>query len=228
MPTPTTPTTALTTDISFMANVNNIVSSLNDNQFIKDLDNNIKEIIHSACISDEERDRLYNAFLQQKLNLLPMAIDLSKTLLKDANGKTMLDYQIETAKLQQEQLALNKEILEFQKDKAKLDKLQTLALLHKNYGYGKATVEELGVPTNDGLLDNQIKGFEKDTFYKIQKTHLETISMMENASVAPPTWMTDVVKHCTEILTDGKLDMNTDTNGTTVIYKPDATSSNGI
>jgi hypothetical protein len=96
-------------------------------------------------------------------------------------------------------------LLEEQIKKAKLDKLAELAQIKKNYGYNNATENDLGISTNDGMVDKQIEGFDKDMIYKVVKISQEGASMLAQVDIATPPWMTDTIKNGIKIMTDNQI-----------------------
>ncbi|NKQ40043.1 MAG: hypothetical protein HF962_00515 [Sulfurovum sp.] len=157
-------------------------------------------------ITEEERNRLLAGYLQQvSVGLIPLGVSI---------------------------LTKAKEELELVA-KAKYDKLVSLAVLKKQYGYASATEDNLGESSGDGLIDKQTAGFEKDIYHKLNTSYLSMQGILANNEVSVPEWQVDVIRLLTEFLTDGKIDVSvsTDSTGersTTVQYKEDSTSPNGL
>jgi hypothetical protein len=53
--------------------------TIKENPIVKDLEDFIKKEIHSADISDEERDSLYLRYLEMSLALFDRCVELAKT-----------------------------------------------------------------------------------------------------------------------------------------------------
>ncbi len=69
-------------------------------------------------------------------------------------------------------------------------------------------VQELQNTVNPGAIDKQIEGYDKVNYKDLLKTYNENLSMLSNAQVAPPPWMIDTTKLLTEMVTDGKINID--------------------
>ena len=121
-----------------------------------------------------------------------------------------------------------KELADKQKDEADYKALTALAALKKQYGYANATTTSLGTSTGDGLIDKQIKGFDKDAYHKLNADLAGVQQMLAQNDIEVPEWQVDTMRLLIEFLTDGKINVKKTDDGTTVEYKPDATSPNGL
>ena len=188
-----------------IANIGSFSEALNGSVIVKEAKASIKEMILSAEVSLEERERMFTAYIQQlSLGILSQAVDLAKSL----------------------------PVLEQEKDKAGLDKFIAQAQLIKQYGFKDATPTSLGDSSGDGMIDIQTKGFYKDQVYKLDKVLSEMAAMLAQNDIVTPDWIVSVQKLCTEIMTDGKIDVKVTGTGaakvTTVTYNKDNTEPNGL
>jgi hypothetical protein len=195
---------------TFMADVETISTSMLTNPIYTDAKETITEQLDNVEISTEEKDKLLSAFVQ---NFSVSAL----TLAFEHAAKIPL-------------LNLEQQKIDAEKDEAVYKKLAALADLKKKYGYKEATLTELGTDSGEGLIDRQTEGFYKDQVYKVMKTFSEQAAMLENAGVTTPPWMVDVMRIGTEILSDGKMDVEVtgDPEVTTVTYDGTATEPNGL
>jgi len=195
---------------SILEDMNTISEALNANAIIVEAKDSILKSLDNAEISTEERDKLFSAYIQQlSIGILTQAIGLAK--------------DVPILKLQEKKL-------EAEAVKAVYDKLQSIASLKKQFGYGNATEEGLGDSSGDGLIDKQINGFYKDMVHKAVKTFSEQAAMLAQNDVATPDWMVDIMKIGAEIMADGKINIlvSGEPAVTTVNYDGDATEANGL
>ena len=138
--------------------------------------------------------------------------------------------EAETLKVPSEKLLVEAQTLKVKNeaDVAKGSVQQVLAGLHKQFGYSNATLDALNVSSDDGIMDMQISGFEKDMYYKIGTMVSNENQMLAQNNQAVQPWQVDVLKLAYEGMSQGKINLN-DSSGTTVTtWNGDATAPNGL
>lgn len=200
--------------------INNATKRLDDNNLIKKARESVHEAIGRYTLSDDIRaDKLINFEIQLALGMMERALAV----------------------------ASESDIVEEKLSAAKFAKLEGLAKLKKEYGYGNATEDALGTSTHDGVVDyqreltkKQIEGFLYDMMYKLNKNTSEMISMLAMNGVDTPQWMSNVFRITSEAMSHGKVDLQVNPNPdyveggdepqfiTTVEWRGDATEPDGI
>lgn len=165
-----------------------------------DLDANQKAGIYADFLKD--------AFAEVNKQSMNTALQILKTneelklqaYTTEANyNKTMQEFA--NLGLQETGLGLDNQIKEAQilesaekVTNAKLTGLETLAKLHKQYGYPSATESGLGTAGTVGALDKQIAGYDKVNNKDVMKTMTEFGSMIYNAGDAVPAWVLNLMQ----------------------------------
>jgi hypothetical protein len=173
------------TEIATDANAAAII--IDENPFIKKAREEAKEALHSSNLTEEARTKLYLNFVMQ------LALGMTEKALAIASESDVIEEKLSAAKY---------------------EKLAALAKIKKEFGYKNATDSELGEDSKDGLIDlqkamtqKQIDGFDKDMYYKANKSTSEMISMLAMNGTATPEWMPDVFRVLIEAMTDGKVNI---------------------
>ena len=107
-----------------------------------------------------------------------------------------------------------------------------LAELKKQYGYGNATMSDLGASTDNGVIDWQIEGFERDMFYKLANIISQENQMLVQNDKSIYPWQVDVLTMAYEKMSGGKVDIEITGYGESrtisATWRGDATDSDGV
>jgi len=169
-------------------------------------------------------DFLKDGYTQVNQQAINASMDLLKTNASlELETKTVeIDYNLKNAQkekttqdtlLTAEATALKAKEIEIataNEQATRLNSLELLARLRKQYGYSGMTLAStaLGTDAADGAIDKQTKGYDKVNYKDLIKTLNEHISLITNAGGIPPAWMLNTVKILIEMVGEGYLDIS--------------------
>ena len=190
--------------LTFMNDFADVSNELDASVFVLNAKKSILEDLKSFELSQEEKAKLYSNFIQQiSMGLIAQAVDIVKTAPAS----------------------------KYAEEKAKYDRFAAEASLRKQYGFVIGTDNKLE-NKEDGLIDEQIKGFGYDGMYKIANIISSENQMLVQNDQAVHDWQVDIWKMAVEQLSRGKIDIETvgtgTTRATTVSWNGVATESDGI